>query len=349
MAKVIGRIDTLTQLIQRLNVSEIHQSSTLQDIFELKFKYELEIHGARNKAQKEYDIELANQELFVQKSRDELHKVTGEHEDKLKLKIQRLESRISTIDGFLRILLPYFLLMRILLRTFRRQIIAWQTQPVRHELTQAQATLDYYKYNAQDIVQEKIALATSRQRTFLSTLKSCGNLLAGAVGEQRAVDELSKLPESYTVINNYKVVLDPPAYLPRTQERVFSAQIDHLVVGPTGVFVLETKYWSKNSINNDTFFNPFDQVKRANFALYCLLNPKQEKGFFAFFKTPPKKVPVKSILLMSGETLSQSDQYVKSCSIGSVNRYITSCQMSLSQEDVERILGCLHIYDRADI
>jgi hypothetical protein len=41
--------------------------------------------------------------------------------------------------------------------------------------------------------------------------------------------------------------------------------------GPTGLFILETKNWSKQSIKNEDLFSPVQQVKRAAFALFVYL------------------------------------------------------------------------------
>lgn len=53
----------------------------------------------------------------------------------------------------------------------------------------------------------------------------------GADGEELTADALSSLPETYSVFHD----LTHPS---------IRGNIDHLVVGPTGVFVLETKNWT---------------------------------------------------------------------------------------------------------
>lgn len=52
--------------------------------------------------------------------------------------------------------------------------------------------------------------------------------LIGAVGEERVGRELAKLPHGYYVFHDIKI--------PGSK-----ANIDHLVIGPTGVFIVETK------------------------------------------------------------------------------------------------------------
>ena len=58
--------------------------------------------------------------------------------------------------------------------------------------------------------------------------KKQDNMLRGAAGENQVGNLLTKLPDGFCVIND----LSTP-----------NGNIDHVVVGPTGVFVLDTKAW----------------------------------------------------------------------------------------------------------
>jgi hypothetical protein len=60
-----------------------------------------------------------------------------------------------------------------------------------------------------------------------------GRLLAGRTGEDRVANELKRLPDDYVVFND--LVLDGPGG---------TCEVDHLVLGPTGIYVIEVKRWS---------------------------------------------------------------------------------------------------------
>ena len=60
--------------------------------------------------------------------------------------------------------------------------------------------------------------------------KEASNWRAGYAGEALVANRLDDLPEDYYVFHDVK-------------HRDLAGNIDHLVVGPTGVFVLETKNW----------------------------------------------------------------------------------------------------------
>jgi hypothetical protein len=60
-----------------------------------------------------------------------------------------------------------------------------------------------------------------------------GRLLAGRIGEDCVANELKRLPDDYVVFND--LVLDGPGG---------TCEVDHLVLGPTGIYVIEVKRWS---------------------------------------------------------------------------------------------------------
>jgi len=65
--------------------------------------------------------------------------------------------------------------------------------------------------------------------------------------------------------------LERPAISGFNGTALISAQIDHVVLTPAGVFVIETKRWSQHFVESGDFHNPFDQVSRANYLCYDLL------------------------------------------------------------------------------
>lgn len=88
------------------------------------------------------------------------------------------------------------------------------------------------------------------------------SFLKGAEGEEIVARTLSFLPDAYTVFNDLQLDAGP--------------SIDHLVVAPTGLFVIETKNWSGDITfeNGQVLCNgkpatrpPLKQVKEAAAAL----------------------------------------------------------------------------------
>jgi len=96
--------------------------------------------------------------------------------------------------------------------------------------------------------------------------------LAGAEAELAVIDRLRTLPSSAVVFNDVR--LKATRYIRFNGVALISAQIDHVVLTPAGVFVIETKRWSPRFVESGRFHNPFDQVSRANYLCYDLLRGK---------------------------------------------------------------------------
>ncbi len=133
--------------------------------------------------------------------------------------------------------------------------------------------------------------------------------LAGAKAELDVIAQLACLPAEYTIFNNIR--LRAARYIKFNGVALYSAQLDHLVLSPAGVFVIETKHWSKEFSESGRYHNPFDQVERAGYLCYDLLN----KAF--------GKVRVRSIILSAGSLpMAPTDSYVKVMHLLELTKYV---------------------------
>ncbi|MHA1492271.1 MAG: nuclease-related domain-containing protein [Promethearchaeota archaeon] len=96
---------------------------------------------------------------------------------------------------------------------------------------------------------------------------------AGAMGEEAVISVLSKLNDSYYVFNDITLALPQTIFWKKHQEYIRSAQIDHLVIGPSGIFIIETKNWKPGTLKQ-TKFLPHFQVARAGFIFSQLTKRK---------------------------------------------------------------------------
>ena len=127
------------------------------------------------------------------------------------------------------------------------------------------------------------SLNNDRRRETTSLSSQYSYLLLGAQGEARVSRQLSRLPNDFTIIHDCNLEFTKPLHDRRNDDYISSIQIDHLVIGPTGIFLIETKHWSKTSQENRNFFSPIRQLKRSNFALFVKLNQAIEKGSIGAF------------------------------------------------------------------
>lgn len=67
------------------------------------------------------------------------------------------------------------------------------------------------------------------------------NSIYGALGEMKVVRELEKLSDEYFLINDFSVSFSKAIYHKKEDEHILSIQIDHILVAPSGIFLIETK------------------------------------------------------------------------------------------------------------
>jgi hypothetical protein len=167
------------------------------------------------------------------------------------------------------------------------------------------------------------------------------NEYKGAVGEMEVVKNLKNLPDSYFCFNNVFLELD--RYISFNKSKLKSAQIDHLVVGPTGVYVIETKNWSSEYVQkvfSENSYTPYDQIQRSSYLTYKYLNslkcgntlPKMD---FNFAKN---EIKVKSIIAINGADIPYiKGRHAYVVRTNELSSYIQKGSQTFSIEEVHEI------------
>ena len=89
---------------------------------------------------------------------------------------------------------------------------------------------------------------------------------------------MKKLSDDFILINDFSLKFNPPIFNRRENDRIFSIQIDHLLISKAGIFILETKNWSKKSIESLSLRSPIERIQRTSFALYVIINNAIKDG-----------------------------------------------------------------------
>ncbi|HOW27252.1 MAG TPA: nuclease-related domain-containing protein [Elusimicrobiota bacterium] len=167
----------------------------------------------------------------------------------------------------------------------------------------------------------KIAISHLRreERRYITTLSenirrldACqkSREMAGARAELEVIAHLTHLSSGHTVFNNLLLTAD--RYINFNDVALQSAQIDHLVLSPAGVFVIETKRWSRHFVESGEYHNPFDQIQRAAYLCYDQL--RNEFG----------KIRVRSVIACAGKLPSApEDSHVKVLPVTELIGYIS--------------------------
>ncbi|MFQ5788450.1 MAG: nuclease-related domain-containing protein [Thermodesulfobacteriota bacterium] len=181
-----------------------------------------------------------------------------------------------------------------------------------------------------------------RELEFIKeTVEGLYSTIAGAVGENAVVSELQKLSDKYYLINDFSLKFNPPIFNKRENDRIYSIQIDHLLICQSGIFVLETKNWSTKSIENLDLRSPVEQIKRASFALFVFLNSDKNQGLVRDH-WGSKKIPIKNIVVMTNKAPKSDFQHVKVVPLDKLNGYIQYFDEIFDESETENIFNYLN-------
>jgi hypothetical protein len=175
-------------------------------------------------------------------------------------------------------------------------------------------------------------MITSEMRKIVASyqfLEQNKTTLIGAQGEEYVIRVLSGLPEGYCILNDVNLYFKPPVHW-KGKYRIESSQIDHVVVGPTGIFLVETKKWKASDIQIKSEDLSF-QVKRANYALWRYLLDYYRKDQL------PKIWNV-VVATQGSELTTKLDQYIDVITPRQLPAYITRRELKLSEEMIEKLV-----------
>ncbi len=173
------------------------------------------------------------------------------------------------------------------------------------------------------------------------TLEGLYSIIAGAVGENAVVSELQKLSDKFYLINDFSLNFTPPIFNKRENDRIYSIQIDHLLICPSGIFVLETKNWSAQSIENLDLRSPVEQITRSSYALFVFMNSDKNQGLVRNH-WGRKKIPIRNIIVMTNKAPKCDFQHVKVLPIDKLNGYIKYFGEIFDDTEAENIFNYLN-------
>ena len=142
------------------------------------------------------------------------------------------------------------------------------------------------------------------------------------------------------MINDFSFTFNRPLYYKQQETRINTIQIDHILVSQAGVFQIETKNWSKKSLESLNMRSPVQQIQRANFSLYFLLNRTIN------FRLVPhhwgkRKIPIKNLIVLINNKPMEEFEYVKILTLDELVPYIEYFKPSMSKVETEEIADYL--------
>jgi hypothetical protein len=136
-------------------------------------------------------------------------------------------------------------------------------------------------------------------------------------------DELNKLPRQYRILKNIFFCLKVPVTYPRLSEKVRSCQIDYVVIGPTGVFVIESKQWDEYAFKE---MIPYQQADIADLIVYIKLNNHYTR-----------RIPKYTIMLVPPNMPVIDYGYIHQVSVWDLTTFIVEKRELLSKSEIREI------------
>jgi hypothetical protein len=88
-------------------------------------------------------------------------------------------------------------------------------------------------------------------------------VLANAIAERAVIRTLSTLPDDFVLINDLRLNYDREISFEDSYLK--TAPLNHLLIGPTGIYAIETRNWSRTVATEGDEADPVQQVTRASF------------------------------------------------------------------------------------
>ncbi|NTS39951.1 NERD domain-containing protein [Flavisolibacter sp. BT320] len=295
-----------------------------------KLSLEKEIEGLINRINKEkYEIELELQsELFaLEQQLDNLSTINSNIFQKCntfikKLRIKRLIKKNNNNFNFR---------------------VEKSIQHLRLTLTGKTNRYNYINSNFDEAIEESSCSQRNELERTKSVIDQISTIIHGAFGEQKVVTELKKLSDDYILINDFTFSFNPPIYYRQEDSYINSIQIDHLLIAPSGLFIIETKNWSKKSLENVNLWSPVQQIKRANFALFKLLSEGATESslFLNKHHWGDRKITIKNLIVFINQKPNEEFQHVKVLTLKEVLGYIQYFKPSFSSNDISKVANYL--------
>lgn len=179
---------------------------------------------------------------------------------------------------------------------------------------------DFINSQFMDAVHESASISLADLDRKQRVIEQVNTSIYGAIGEHKVVKELEKLSDENILINDFSITFQTPIYNRQEKDLIKSIQIDHLLINRSGVFLIETKNWSEESLMKLNLRSPVQQVKRTSYALFKIIangNIGLDPHHWG-----EKKIPIRNVIVLTNSRPIEEFQYVKVLSLNELLRYI---------------------------
>lgn len=352
MCRIYNTIGSLQTLKSRLEKSNIYDFKSLKEVIDFQnsymiFRQQLISHHENliehEKSMLKVDLQYLETAIETRKQQSE-QELTDEI-DELK---QQLSISTSSAKSFFQKLLEYPRQWK-LKRKIKNKEYNYDTEienSINDLVDNYQVKNNRYQFivaQVSDAVRQSSQQSLSELERKKATIDGLNNFIYGALGEQKVVKTLEILSDEYFLINDFAVSFSPAIYNRQENEHIKSVQIDHILVAPSGIFLIETKNWSEKSLENMNLRSPVQQIKRSNFVLFRLLNNEMSNYRLRLNKHHwgDKKISIRNLIVLTKTKPKDEFQHVKTLTVNELLGYINYFNPSFSSNETQGIADYL--------
>jgi hypothetical protein len=271
MARIHGISGSTTYLLKGTKVINGKKLGTLEDI----------THFHSN-----YETVLAETEITVQQQQDEIIHGLGSDEVRLDNQwqesiarrtvevngnINEIKTKIKATENVFRFVgykVQYWIAIQL-----RSHRIHSPCSHISRELKNVQSRKASLIANKPHVVKKECKNIIETQKFLTENI----SFLAGAQGEELVINALTHLSDEFHVLNDVNLQFSKAIHWREKDEYIKTCQIDHIVIGPTGIFLVETKNWKTSDIESKSD-KLIWQVRRSSLALWYYLKDYYRRG-----------------------------------------------------------------------
>jgi len=149
------------------------------------------------------------------------------------------------------------------------------------------------------------------------------------MSENVVLGELDRLPNTYYIFKDVHLSLYRPVKYKNTNEEVRHCQIDFVVIGPTGIFIIEAKEWDERTLREAGYL-PLKEADKAGLIFYIRTVNRFHRKF-----------PIYNVAIMLSKVSKGQYGYVRHLSLRELYWFILRREGVLPKKKITKIVRWL--------
>ena len=353
MSRTYNTIGSLTTLKFHLEESNIYDFKSLKEVIDFQSSFAISrqqlISQHKNLIEEEknlLNVELKDLDTAIETQKKQTEQLLTDEIEKLKQQYNISTSHNPT-NLFQRIT------KRLKLWNYKRKIEDNENKfdnkvksSISNLVNNYQEKSNRYQFiisNVDEAIRQSVHHSLSELERKKTVIDNLNSFIYGALGEQKVVKALENLSDEFFLINDFSVSFSSAIYNRQENDYIKSIQIDHILVAPSGIFLIETKNWSEKSLKNLSLRSPVQQIRRTSFVLFKLLNNEMSNFHLRLDRHHwgDKKISIKNLIVMTNTKPQEEFQYVKVLTLNELLGYINYFKTTFSINETQRIADFL--------